>query len=265
MPKERKPPIILPPTSPPSDSSKSAAFIFVHGLGDEAEGVENMARQFQSAGKLPHMSWVLPNALENHDLATTAWYMPTRLSPYPPSRPELEDDEDEEGIMATVAYLTTLIDDLISQGVLENRIILGGFSQGHAMALLTGLVSKYTGKLGGLVGLSGYLPLSDRIPVLRGESGLPKEHEDDVEVFLARGTGDRLVPKRYHRMCYETLYSLGVKEERVTLKEYEGMGHVMGGAELRDLCAWLESVVPGQTREDEGERKVDSCSQAKVG
>ncbi|KAH7401316.1 Alpha/Beta hydrolase protein [Pyrenochaeta sp. MPI-SDFR-AT-0127] len=244
MPTERIPPIIIQPSSPPGDKSGSAAFVFVHGLGDDAEGIESIARQFQAAGKLPYMQWVLPTALENHDLAMNAWYIPTGLSPYPPSRPELEDDEDEEGMMTTVAYLTTLIDDLISQGVPEKRIILGGFSQGHAMALLTGLISKYAGKLGGLVGLSGYLPLLERVPLLRDEAGLSKEVDDNVEIFLARGTGDRLVPKRYHRMCYESLYGFGVKEERVTLKEYENMGHVMGGAELRDLCAWLERVVP---------------------
>jgi lysophospholipase-1 len=204
----------------------------------------DVARQFQSAGKLPYMTWVLPNALENNDLATTAWYLPTSLSPYPPSRPELEDDEDEEGMMATVAYLTTLIDDLVKQGIPENRIVLGGFSQGHAMSLLTGLVSKYAGKLGGLVGLSGYLPLPDRIPTLRKEAGLPEGVVDGIEVFLARGASDRLVPKRYHRLCCEKLYELGVKEELVTLKEYEGMVHVIGGPELRDMCTWLERVVP---------------------
>ncbi|KAI4955371.1 hypothetical protein J4E91_001231 [Alternaria rosae] len=241
---ERKPPIVLPPTTPPSDISKSAAFIFLHGLGDEAEGLESVARQFQSANKLPHMSWTIPNALENHDLATTAWYLPTRLSPYPPSRPELEDDEDEEGMMATVSYITTLIDDLVGQGVPTERIVLGGFSQGHAMALLTGLISKYAGKLGGLVGLSGYLPLADQIPKLREQAGLPKEVSSNGEIFLARGTGDRLVPKRLHRMCYEALYGFGIEKDRVTSKEYEGMGHVMAGAELRDLCAFLEKVVP---------------------
>lgn len=39
---ERKPPIIIEPTSPPEDLSKAAAFVFVHGLGDEAEGVESV-------------------------------------------------------------------------------------------------------------------------------------------------------------------------------------------------------------------------------
>jgi lysophospholipase-1 len=204
----------------------------------------DVAHQFQSAGKLPYMTWVLPNALDINDLQTTAWYLPTSLSPYPPSRPELEDDEDEEGMMATVAYLTTLIDDLVKQGIPQNRIVLGGFSQGHAMSLLTGLVSKYAGKLGGLVGLSGYLPLPDRIPTLRKEAGLSESVADGIEVFLARGASDRLVPKRYHRLCYEKLYELGVKEELVTLKEYEGMVHAMGGPELRDMCTWLERVVP---------------------
>jgi len=242
---ERKPPIILPPSIPPADIAKSAAFIFIHGLGDEAEGVESIARQFQSAGKLPHMSWVLPNALQNHDLASTAWYLPTRLSPFPPSRPELEDDEDQEGMMASVAYITTLIDDLVAQGVHEQRIVVGGFSQGHAMALLTGLLSrKYAGKLGGLAGLSGYLPLIEQIPSLREEAGLSKVVNDEVKIFLARGTKDMLVPKRYHRLCCEGLYGLGIKEEQVVIHEYEGMGHVMGGAELRDLCAWLEKVLP---------------------
>lgn len=190
------------------------------------------------------MTWVFPNALENHDLAMPAWYTPSQLSPYPPSRPELEDDEDEQGIMATVAYLTTLIDDLVQQGIPQKRIVLGGFSQGHAMSLLTGLVSKHAGKLAGLVGLSGYLPLSDRILQLRADADLSTSVDDAAEVFLARGTGDRLVPKRYHRLCHEKLFKLGVKEDHVTLKEYEGLGHAMGGAEMRDLCEWLERVLP---------------------
>ena len=37
----RNQPIVLEPTSPPDDASKSAALIFVHGLGDDAHGVES--------------------------------------------------------------------------------------------------------------------------------------------------------------------------------------------------------------------------------
>lgn len=142
-------------------------------------------------------------------------------------------------------YLVSLIDDLVSQGVPEKRIVLGGFSQGHAMALFTGLTSgKYSGRLGGLVGLSGYLPLIERIPKLREAAGLPEKIHDDVQVFIARGTRDMLVPKRYLTLCANTLLGCGVEQEHLTVKEYEGMGHLMSGAELRDLCLWLEGVVP---------------------
>ncbi|KAF2122491.1 Alpha/Beta hydrolase protein [Lophiotrema nucula] len=241
----RTPPITIPASSPPPSPSQSAAFIFIHGLGDEAAGVENIAHQFQSAHKLPHLQWIFPNALENRDAMTTAWYTPTRLSPYPSSRPELDDPEDEEGMRSSMSYIETLIDDLVSQGVPERRIVLGGFSQGCAMTLLTSLLSpKYSGKLAGLVGLSGYLPLADRIRALRGEAGLAREVEDEVEVFLGRGTRDMLVPKRCLRIAQEKLVELGVKEEKLIVKEYEGVGHSMSGAMLRDVCAWLERVVP---------------------
>jgi hypothetical protein len=39
---ERRPPITIRPTAAPADPSRAAAFVFVHGLGDEAEGVESM-------------------------------------------------------------------------------------------------------------------------------------------------------------------------------------------------------------------------------
>jgi lysophospholipase-1 len=45
-------------------------------------------------------------------------------------------------------------------------------------------------------------------------------------------------------MCSEALYGLGIEKDRLTIMEYEDMGHVMGAAELRDLCAFLEKVVP---------------------
>jgi predicted esterase len=191
------------------------------------------------------MSWVLPNALENRDAMSTAWYMPTSLSPYSSSRPELDDEENEAGMKSSMTYLVSLIDDLVEKGLPEKRIVLGGFSQGCAMTLLTGLTSsKYAGKLGGLVALSGYLPLVDRIPALREEAGLIKYVEDDVNVFVSRGTRDVLVPKRHFRICYETLFGLGMKQDQIVVKEYEGLGHTIGGATMKDMCEFLERVVP---------------------
>jgi len=38
---KREPPIIKPATNKPSDPGHGAAFIFLHGLGDDAEGCES--------------------------------------------------------------------------------------------------------------------------------------------------------------------------------------------------------------------------------
>lgn len=42
-----------------------------------------------------------------------------------------------------------------------NRIVVGGFSQGCVLGLLTALTSEY--KFAGVVGLSGYMPLYEKI------------------------------------------------------------------------------------------------------
>lgn len=61
-------------------------------------------------------------------------------------------------MLGTVTQLNSLISTELSSTDLEaNRIIIGGFSQGGAMSLLTGLTSER--KLGGVAVMSGWLPL----------------------------------------------------------------------------------------------------------
>lgn len=174
-----------------------------------------------------------------------AWYTPSPLSPWASQRPELDDPEDEEGMLKSVQYTESLIDSVVEKGIPANRIVLGGFSQGHAIALLTGLTSKkYAGKLAGLICLSGYLPIPDRIGALRKENGLPEVVGGDVKVFLVRGKTDMLVPKRYLRLQVEKFIELGIPGEVVEVHEYEGLGHAVRSDLLMDLLRWLERVIP---------------------
>ncbi|KAK3073812.1 hypothetical protein LTR53_001803 [Teratosphaeriaceae sp. CCFEE 6253] len=239
----REDPIYKPATKPTSDPAHSAVFIFLHGLGDDAEGLENIADQFQKNNKVSWMNWVIPNAMENRDAMTTAWYRPTPLTPFASSRPELEEEEDEEGLLKSVAYVESLIDACVRKGVPPNRIVLGGFSQGCALSLLTDLTSKkYGGKLAGIVGLCGYLPLAtgSRLQHLRAIADLPPTH-GDVPIFLARGKQDSLIPKRIWNITLKGLEAF--QATSIELHEYEG-GHTIGGPMLRDICSWLEKVIP---------------------
>jgi predicted esterase len=64
-------------------------------------------------------------------------------------------------MLQTARNLNELVTAEIESGIPAERIVLGGFSQGGAMTLLTGLTTER--KLGGLVVMSGYLPLSTKI------------------------------------------------------------------------------------------------------
>jgi predicted esterase len=132
----------------------------------------------------------------------------------------------------------------VSKGIPPQRIVLGGFSQGCALSLLTDLTSsKYAGRLAGVIGLMGYLPLAHRLLDLRAKGGLPVGH-GDVPMFLVRGQRDQLIPKRIWNLTLKNLEMVGVSKDSLQVKEYEGVGHGLTGPVLRDMCSFLEQVVP---------------------
>ncbi|TVY94462.1 Acyl-protein thioesterase [Lachnellula willkommii] len=232
--------------APDAKASNPATFIFLHGFGDDADGWTNIAQQFHAANKLPHLTWIFPNAPHNHEAMTQAWYTPTSFSPIPVGRSsaalgqeeEEEEDEDEEEILQSVEYICCLVDEEVKRGVDLKRIVIGGFSQGCAVSVVVGLAGRYKGQFGGIVGLSGYLAKGKKIR---------RERENYVrgqmKVFLGHGTKDMLVPMRVFR---DTRARVGktVGEEALEVHEYEGLGHATSGTEFRDMCDFLERIVP---------------------
>ena len=159
-----------------------------------------------------------------------------------PDPDEDDEEDDEERMMKSVEYICGLIDIEVEAGVPVERIVVGGFSQGCAISLLVGLMGRYKGKLGGVVSLSGYLPLSGKVGKMVEEREEKGHDKQQTEWFLAHGLRDQLVPKRLFVRYREKIE--GWERNRVETKLYEGMGHATVGAEVRDLCAWLERVVP---------------------
>lgn len=193
------------------------------------------------------MTWILPNAKFKQNHLASAWFTPYPLPTLAPSRPELQPEEDEEGMLESVAYLDSLVEACANAGVPPHRIVLGGFSQGCAMSLLWYLTtSKYSDKLAGIVGLLGFLPLSDgrqRIQELRAASGLPPV-PPKLPMFLARGTTDSLIPRRVWNYTLQGLRDLGVEESSLEVHVYPGLEHTIHGPLLRDMCNWLEKALP---------------------
>lgn len=70
--------------------------------------------------------------------------------------------EDENGIKKASVLIHSMIDAEVEAGIPSNRIIIGGFSQGGALALYSALT--YTKPLAGVVALSSWLPLNKTFP-----------------------------------------------------------------------------------------------------
>lgn len=66
--------------------------------------------------------------------------------------------EDIEGIKKATTYIHYLIEKEISEGISSERIIVGGFSQGGALAIHSALT--FPKKLAGIIALSCWLPMN---------------------------------------------------------------------------------------------------------
>jgi predicted esterase len=73
--------------------------------------------------------------------------------------------DDERGLLASVAAVDALVQAEVDSGIPEGKIIVGGFSQGGAVAALSALTGKRA--LGGAVVLSSWVVLNHKIQEVR--------------------------------------------------------------------------------------------------
>lgn len=100
-----------------------------------------------------------------------------------------------------------LVKEQMDKGIPASRIVLGGFSQGGAMSLLSGLTSPE--KLGGIFALSCYLPLSHKFKELIPEPWA--NHK--TPLFMAHGDSDGVVKYEFGQKSAEALKDMGVPVE----------------------------------------------------
>lgn len=162
-----------------------------------------------------------------------------------------EDDEleadDEAGILETCGIVDKLVRQELDRGVDPSRILIGGFSQGCAISLVWGLTGKERNNVGGMLPLSGYFPLADRIGALRKERGLsevPDKGEEKKKWFFVHGARDVLVPARFFTQATEELSKWIDAERDLETHLYEDMAHNTTNKELRDMLRWLSNVIP---------------------
>ncbi|MGL4474657.1 MAG: alpha/beta hydrolase [Shewanella sp.] len=136
----------------------TACVIWLHGLGDSADGFAPIVKSLQLP-KNSSIRFIFPNAPEqavtiNAGYIMRAWYDIKSL--------DLHDRADMAGVMASEQLLDELIGQQIAAGIASDKILIAGFSQGGVMALFTAL--RCSSKLAGILALSCYLPGGDELP-----------------------------------------------------------------------------------------------------
>jgi phospholipase/carboxylesterase len=207
--------------------SPKHSIIWMHGLGADANDFVPMVEELRLPDELA-LRFVFPNApvmpiTINNGYEMRAWYDITGGN--------LQDRIDHAGIQKSVLVVRALIQQELDRGLPAESIMLGGFSQGAVMALTVGLC--YPERLGGIIALSGYLPLLD--DVLRQAPAANKQ----IPIFLGHGTEDSLVPHRLSQVVYESLQAAGYS---ASMHSY-AMPHTVCAEEIGDIRQWLERIL----------------------
>ncbi|MES1945498.1 Carboxylesterase [Salinisphaera sp. PC39] len=209
------------------EGAHRASVIWLHGLGADGNDFVPIVPELQLPDSLG-VRFVFPHApvrpvTINGGMAMRAWYDIAGLDP--------GSTEDAEGIRASAAEVTALVDAERERGVPDSRIVLAGFSQGGAIALHTGL--RHPERLAGIMGLSTYLPLRDRLADEAADANRA------TPILMAHGSLDPMLPQQLGETSRDILQEAG---HAVEWHSYP-MQHQVCLEEIRDIAAWLRRVL----------------------
>jgi phospholipase/carboxylesterase len=204
-----------------------ATVLLMHGLGADGSDFVPIAGELDLSAVGP-VRFVFPNAPIMPVTINGGYQMPAW---YDILGPDLAKREDEAGLRASLAAIEALLAREKARGIPAERIVIAGFSQGCAMALLTGL--RHAERLAGIVALSGYLPLA---ATTAAERSAANAH---TPIFMAHGQQDNVVVPQRAAASHDALRALGYS---VDWHEYP-MAHSVCMEEIADLSQWLNRVL----------------------
>jgi phospholipase/carboxylesterase len=172
---------LLPAVEIETAPSPDAALIFLHGLGDNGHGWSDVV----PALKLPpalRVRCLFPHAPEQAVTINGGYVMPAWYDLYDA---DFNARADMNGVRVSTTHVEHLIMRERHRGIHAARIVLGGFSQGGAIALYAGL--RHLEKLAGIAALSTYLIDA---AALAGEASSANRQ---TPIFMAHGSDDEVV------------------------------------------------------------------------
>ncbi len=180
----------------PADAD--ASVIWLHGLGASGHDFADVPATLG----LPRVRYVFPHAPErpvtiNMGMRMPAWFDVRSLAreAFESGRPPDEALTDVVGVRASTAHVAALIAHERERGVKSERLVLGGFSQGGAIALFAGI--RHPERLGGIMVLSAWEMLGH----LRAAEESAANRR--TPLLVCHGRHDPMVPFEGGRRAYD--------------------------------------------------------------
>lgn len=212
-------------------SSPQYAVIWLHGLGADGSDFEPIV-PYLGLDPSVAIRFIFPNAPQipvtcNGGFVMPAWYDIITLAP--DSR-----EIDEAGLDASCASIRQLVERETARGIPAHRVFLAGFSQGGAVAYLTGL--SCAEPLAGIIALSTYMPSLAQVETNATPAGRA------TPLFIAHGTHDEVVSPELGERARDVVVKLGCRFDWHTYP----MGHEVCLPEIQAIGSWINAQTSNQ-------------------
>jgi len=201
-----------------------ATVIWLHGLEETGEDWRYLSSYFN----FTNVKWIFPhaptiNVTGQGGRPWPGWFDIWRYE-------EFWTRDDEERLLKSANAVHRFVLEEVKAGIDSDKIVIGGFSQGCVIAILAGYTCQT--KLGGIIGLSGWLPLHHKFPAMQSKANLK------TPMLQIHGTEDETVTLELAKMSYLTLKEMGVNVE---FHEMEGRKHHFKDPETLGMIGkWLK-------------------------
>lgn len=218
------------PSSQTCKTDKPAALVFLHGLGDSPAGWSHLEDQLPSLeSSLSNLEYVFPAAPQipltvNGGMVTPGWF---DLFDWPIG---VGCKRDGPGLERSVETVESCVTTLVQKGIERDRIVIGGFSQGGAIAMQAAYSKMTAGDAyAGCVSLSGWVNFDE-----------VHESVKDTPLFWGHGQYDDKVLFEQQDFGARTLVELGVSS--VESQSYP-MAHSSHPEEMKAFASFLDKVL----------------------
>ncbi len=211
-----------------TNDSPHFAVIWMHGLGADGSDFVSVVPEL-GLNPAVGIRFVFPNAPAIPVTCNGGYVMPAWYDIISLDKDSREIDVD--GILKSRQQIRDLIEREKERGIPSSRIFLAGFSQGGAVAYITGLT--HPEPLAGIIALSTYLPVT-RLVIEEAAEANRK-----TPIFAAHGTEDDVVSIELGLRARDFLEQ---NDYACQWQEYP-MPHSVCMEEIQDIGTWLNTRI----------------------